>query len=147
MLVCMARQRVNSKRISKPGQRTCLSIEQFIEIMNEIMKYIFQHSTFHQPMEQPDSMIFDSNGEGTSFSSRRKLVPAKIDERGWFVNFSFKLAAWIFFFRNYDFSKILSEKKKQMVPQMVPLWLDILITTCTPLYSYGPENRCSAGRP
>ena len=33
---------VNCKPISKSGQRTCLSIEQFIEIMNEIMKsYMF----------------------------------------------------------------------------------------------------------
>ena len=101
-------------------------------------------------MKQPDSMIFGSNGKGTSFSSRKKLVPANIDECGWFDNFSFKLAVWIFkkYFQNYDFQKKnLLEKKKQMVPQMVPLWLDILITTCTPLYSYGPQNRCSAGRP
>jgi hypothetical protein len=65
-------------------------------------------------MKQPDSMIFGSNGKGTSFSSRQKLVPAKIDECGWFVNFSFKLAVWIFkkYFQNYDFQKFYQKKKE-----------------------------------
>ena len=47
-------------------------------------------------MKQPDSMIFSSNRKGTFFFEKKKLVPAKIDECGWFVNFSFKLAVWIF---------------------------------------------------
>jgi len=98
-------------------------------------------------MKQPDSMIFGSNGKGTSFSSRQKLVPAKIIDVDGLS--TFHLSSRCGFskknYQNCDFQKEILEKK-QMVPQMTPLWLDILITTCTPLYSYGPKNRCSAGR-
>jgi len=42
-------------------------------------------------------------------------VKAKIDEYGWFVNFSFKLAVWIFqkIFPKLRFSKFLSEKRSK----------------------------------
>jgi hypothetical protein len=98
-------------------------------------------------MKQPDSMIFGSNGKGTSFSSRKKLVPAKIIDVDGLSTFHLSLRCGFSknIFKITMFKKTI-RKKKQMVPQMVPLWLDILIMTCTPLYSYGPKNRRSAGR-
>ena len=110
---------------------------------------LYIHTERHVPLRSrtPRSCLrFDWVGTCSFFETKSG---ASEDHRcGWFINFSFKLAVWIFkkYFQHYDFKKSI-RKKKQMVPQMVPLWLDILITTCTPLYSYGPQNRCSAGRP
>ena len=107
-------------------------------------------STFHVPSTDETTRFDDLwfERERNKFFFEKKTGASEDHRCGWFINFSFKLAVWIFkkYFQHYDFKKSI-RKKKQMVPQMVPLWLDILITTCTPLYSYGPKNRCSAGRP
>ena len=107
-------------------------------------------STFHVPSTDETTRFDDLwfERERNKFFFETKTGASEDHRCGWFINFSFKLAVWIFKKKKSKlrFSKILLEKKKQMVPQRVPFWLDILITTCTPLYSYGPKNRSSAGR-
>ena len=65
-------------------------------------------------MKQPDSMIFGSNGKGTSFSSRQKLVPAKIIDVDGLSTFHLSLRCGFskkIINQNYDFQKLYQKKE------------------------------------